>query len=92
LGQLLPAAIARGIGRNAPIPVVREAAPQRGRPPKPVLYFPVRPDRRSIKIGAKVVSHGRYVIFQMAEVAVSRQMFADILSLIARLRVPPAPA
>ena len=45
-----------------------------------------------IKIGAKVVSHGRYVTFQMAEVAVSRQMFADILSLIARLRAPPAPA
>ena len=45
-----------------------------------------------IKIGAKVVSHGRYVTFQLAEVAVSRQMFADILSLIARLRVPPAPA
>jgi hypothetical protein len=39
-----------------------------------------------IKIGAKVVRHGRYVTFQMAEVAVSRQMFADILSLIARLR------
>jgi hypothetical protein len=47
---------------------------------------------RLIKIGAKVVSHGRYVTFQMAEVAVSRQMFADILSLIARLRAPPAPA
>jgi hypothetical protein len=29
---------------------------------------------------------------QMAEVAVSRQMFADVLSLIARLRAPPAPA
>ena len=43
-----------------------------------------------IKIGAKVVSHGRYVTFQLAEVAVSRQMFADILSLIARLRAPPA--
>jgi len=28
----------------------------------------------------------------MAEIAVSRQMFADILSLIARLRAPPAPA
>jgi hypothetical protein len=39
-----------------------------------------------VKIGAKIVSHGRYVIFQMAEVAVSRQMFADILLLIARLR------
>jgi hypothetical protein len=45
-----------------------------------------------IHIGAKVVRHGRYVTFQMAEVAVSRQMFADILMLIARLRAPPAPA
>ena len=45
-----------------------------------------------IKIGAKVVSHGRYVTFKMAEVAVSRLMLADILSLIARPRAPPAPA
>jgi hypothetical protein len=45
-----------------------------------------------IKIGAKVVSHGRYVTFQLAEVAVSRQMFTEILSLIARLRAPPTPA
>ncbi len=45
-----------------------------------------------IKIDAKVVSHDRYVVFQMAEVAVPRQMFQNILSLIARLRVPPAPA
>jgi hypothetical protein len=43
-----------------------------------------------IKIGAKVVRHGRYVTFQMAEVAASRQMFADILALIARLRAAPA--
>jgi hypothetical protein len=45
-----------------------------------------------IKIGAKMVGHGRYVTFQMAEAAVSRQTFAEILSLIARLRAPPAPA
>ena len=45
-----------------------------------------------IKIGAKVVSHGRYVTFQLAEVAVPRQMFTDILLLIARLRAPPPPA
>jgi hypothetical protein len=45
-----------------------------------------------IKIGAKVVSHGRYVTFQLAEVAVARQTFSEILSLIARLRAPPAPA
>jgi len=31
-----------------------------------------------IKVGAKVVRHGRDVTFQMAEVAVSRQMFAKI--------------
>jgi hypothetical protein len=42
-----------------------------------------------IKVGAKVVSHGRYVTFQMAEVAVSQRILADILSLIARLRAPP---
>jgi hypothetical protein len=45
-----------------------------------------------IKIGAKVVSHGRYATFQLAEVVVSRQMFEHILMLIARLRAPPAPA
>ena len=42
-----------------------------------------------IKIGAKVISHGRYVAFQMAEVAIQRQLFADILRLIAGLRPPP---
>ncbi len=32
-----------------------------------------------VKIGAKVVRHGRYVTFQMAEVAIPRALFADIL-------------
>ena len=47
-----------------------------------------------IKIGAKVVSHGRYIVFQMAEVAIPRQMFQEILRLIAELRLlpPSAPA
>src|SRR5436853_312397 len=45
-----------------------------------------------IKIGAKVVSHGRYVAFQMAEVAIPRHMFQEILRLIAELRPPPTPA
>jgi hypothetical protein len=45
-----------------------------------------------IKIGARVIRHGRYVTFQLAEVAVPRKMFANILLLIARLRAPPAPA
>jgi hypothetical protein len=42
-----------------------------------------------IKIGAKVVSHGRYVTFQMAEVAISRTLFAAIVERIAALRSPP---
>jgi len=42
-----------------------------------------------IKIGAKVVSHARYVTFQMAEVAIPRDLFADILRMIAELRPPP---
>ncbi len=47
-----------------------------------------------IKIGAKVVIHGRYIAFQMAEVAVPRALFAKILGLIVDLRPrsPPLPA
>ena len=45
-----------------------------------------------IKIGAKVISHGRIVAFQMAEVAIPRQMFQEILRLIAELRPKPPPA
>jgi len=33
-----------------------------------------------IKIGAKVVSHGRYVIFQMAEVAIAANVPRDFAS------------
>ena len=43
-----------------------------------------------IKIGAKVVTHARRVIFQMAEVAVPRELFRAILKAIDRLRVPIA--
>jgi hypothetical protein len=42
-----------------------------------------------IKISAKVVGHARYVVFQMAEVAVPKTLFADILRMIAELRPPP---
>ena len=42
-----------------------------------------------IKIGAKVVRHARYVTFQMAEVAVPRELFAAILERIGWFGVPP---
>ncbi|MGB0823503.1 MAG: IS1380 family transposase [Alphaproteobacteria bacterium] len=41
-----------------------------------------------VKIGAKVVAHGRYVTFQMAEVAVPRDLFRKILRRIHQLRPP----
>jgi hypothetical protein len=40
----------------------------------------------------KIVRHGRYVTFQMAEVAIPRDLFADILRRIDWLRPKPAPA
>jgi hypothetical protein len=46
-------------------------------------------NEKMIKIGAKIVSHGRYIAFQTAEVAIPRNLFADVLRLIAELRPPP---
>ena len=43
-----------------------------------------------IEIGAKVVSTARYVVFQMAEVAIPRGLFRAILERIRRLRLPEA--
>jgi hypothetical protein len=45
-----------------------------------------------VKIGARIVRHGRYVVFHLAEVAVLRALFAAILRRIDRLRGPPAAA
>ena len=42
-----------------------------------------------IKIGAKVVRHSKYVIFQMAEVMVSKSLFHEILERISNLKPVP---
>ncbi len=44
-----------------------------------------------VKIGAKIVRHGRYVTFQLCEVAIPRSLFANILRLIDGLRPAPLP-
>ncbi len=44
-----------------------------------------------IEIGAKVVRQGRYVTFQLAEVAIPRRLLTEILRLISVLRPKPAP-
>jgi hypothetical protein len=63
--------------------------------PKEVEHWSLTTLREKlVKIGAKVVAHGRYVVFQLAEVAVPRALFAEILRRIERLRPwpPPFPA
>ena len=45
-----------------------------------------------IKIGAKIVRYGRYITFQLAEVAIPKSLFANILRLIDDPRRRPAPA
>ncbi len=45
-----------------------------------------------VKIGAKIVRHGRYVTFQLAKVAVPRNLFREILRRVDDLRPRPAPA
>jgi hypothetical protein len=55
--------------------------------PKVVEHWSLTTIREKlVKIGANVVVHGRYVTFQMAEVAVPRDPFRDILRRIDRLR------
>ncbi len=44
-----------------------------------------------IKIGAKMVRYGRYITFQLAEVAIPKSLFAEILHLIDGLRPAPLP-
>ncbi len=44
-----------------------------------------------VKIGAKAARHGRCITFQMAEVAIPRTLFAEILRLIDGLRPAPLP-
>jgi len=58
--------------------------------PKSISDWSLRTMREKlVKIGAKVVSHARYVTFQMAEVLISRSLFYEILDRIRRLKRVP---
>jgi hypothetical protein len=58
--------------------------------PQPVKTWSLRTLREKlIKIGAKVIRHSRYVVFQMAEVAVPHNLFGAILARIGQLRARP---
>jgi hypothetical protein len=44
-----------------------------------------------VKIGARIVRHGRDVVSQLAEVGVPRALSTELLRHIGRLRLRPAP-
>jgi hypothetical protein len=46
---------------------------------------------RLIKIGAGIVRHARTINFQLANIAITRDLFNRILAAIHRLRPSPAP-
>jgi hypothetical protein len=59
--------------------------------PKPIPGWTLTTLREKlVKIGAKVVSHAKYLVFQLAEVAVPRPLFAALLERIGRLRLAEA--
>ena len=66
------------------------------------VIVPVRPEHaerwsmaslraQPIKIGTKIVSHGRYATLQLAEVAGQRELIGKVLSLMDGLRPAPLP-
>jgi len=61
--------------------------------PKKVKDWSLRTlKEKLVKIGAKVIRHSRYVIFQMAEVAVPRALFCGILYQIRQLTLMAIPS
>jgi hypothetical protein len=45
-----------------------------------------------VKIGARIVRYARHIVFQLAEVALPRALFAEIMRRIDRLKPEPLPA
>jgi hypothetical protein len=56
--------------------------------PKPIRSWTLTTLREKlVKTGAKVVSHAKYLVFQLAKVAVPYQLFAALVERIGRLRL-----
>ena len=58
-------------------------------PPKVKHWMLSSLREKLIKIGAKVIHHAKYITFQMAEVAIPREMFRTMLKRVERLRLAP---
>ena len=51
--------------------------------------FATEPREKVVKIGAKVIAHACSTVFQMAEVAIPRELFRRILEMIGEFRPKP---
>jgi hypothetical protein len=69
--------------------MLREQGQVRQTSPSSRTLLARAPRIAAIVIGAKVVSHGHSVAFQIAEAAIPRNPVANILRLIGELRPPP---
>jgi len=76
-----------GVGTGSFDPNATLALPQ-----KAEHWFLAKFHERLIKIGVNVLRHGRYITFQLADVAIPRTLFAEILRPVAGLRPAPLPS
>jgi hypothetical protein len=59
--------------------------------PRPIKDWTLTTLREKlVKFGSKVLSHAKYLAFQLGEMAVPRQLFASLLERIGRLRLAEA--
>jgi hypothetical protein len=87
-GRPAPILVPAGLKLNGPFwEIVRAAFKRYGVNPNDLADW-----RALLWCLACGVSHGRCIDFQMAEVAIPRRMFQEILRLIAELRLKPPPA
>ncbi len=76
-----------GVGPQPRYP--RPARPQRASAARKAFWSLTTLREKLIKIGAKVVRHGQYITFHLAEAAIPKALFAESLRRIDGLR--PAP-
>ena len=57
--------------------------------PEAMKHWSLTSLKRLIKTGGRLVRHARRLVFQLAEVLVSREMLAGMLERIGRLRLAP---
>ena len=83
---------ARAISQSVWMPIITSAFGPSAPLPEEVGHWSLTTLREKlVKIGARIVRHGRYVVFQLAEVAVPHSLFARILRRIDDLRPRPPP-